>query len=278
MKQVDQTGNGMKKHIFIRIIAALFYVVLSGLSGSGSLAQSSDWTELPLPGGAAISALFAGNGVLLAARKAGSQNAGVYRSEDRGQMWNPAPAFELGTDGSAVNCFVAVGNILYSCARGVYRSTDKGQSWTPLNNGLRLSSDPNLVPPIGFIAVSGDLMVAAAAAPHQAVFLSTDGGQNWAERNSGLAIGTNFIYGPATIRNGEFHLWVRSQLYRYQSGLQAWVQIGGQLPQSGFVRREHRRDLRNESGQRRSARTGHRSGDAGRSIADDARRSHSEDH
>jgi photosystem II stability/assembly factor-like uncharacterized protein len=195
----------MQNHSIIRTIVTLFCAALFGLIVPAGSAQSSDWMELPLPGSGPISAIHAGNGFLLAARKAGLQNTGVYRSANQGQMWTPVTTFEVGTDGSVVNCFVAVGDALYAGAKGVFRSMDKGQSWTPLNNGLRLSFDPNLIPPIGHLAVSGNLMIATAGAPYQAVFLSTDGGQSWAERRSGLPVGTSFIYGPAAIRNDEIY-------------------------------------------------------------------------
>jgi photosystem II stability/assembly factor-like uncharacterized protein len=206
------------------------------------LAQSSDWAELPLPGSGNISALYAQGNTLLAARAVGLQNTGVYRSTDNGRTWTELTGFETNTDGSIVGCLVAGKGTLFAAGSGVLRSSDGGQTWTPLNNGLTLSSGSVL--PIGYLAVSGDLLVAITGYPYQAVYISTDGGASWGQQRIGLPVGT-FLYGPVAINDGNILLWASSGLYRYRQEARSWMQVGTSntpgfpfLDRSSFVVKE----------------------------------------
>ncbi|MCJ7708940.1 MAG: BMP family ABC transporter substrate-binding protein, partial [Anaerolineales bacterium] len=75
----------------------------------------------------------------------GTARAGVYRSDDGGQTWQPARS---GLDRAAISSLVVDPtdpNTLYAGVElgGVYRTTDGGANWEPINQGIDLehSSD-----------------------------------------------------------------------------------------------------------------------------------------
>ena len=151
-------GKGMtNSDFFIRLLTTL---LLSCAIARPLYAQSSDWAELPLPNTGNVSALHVNGDTLLAARGIGLRNNGVYRSTDKGQSWTEVSGFEKNTDGSVVGCFVAANNALYATGRGVMRSMDGGLTWMPLNNGLRLRFLPDAIPPIGCLAINGEMLAA----------------------------------------------------------------------------------------------------------------------
>src|SRR5262249_18747280 len=67
---------------------------------------------------------------------AGTNGAGVYRSNDGGQSWTRA-SNGLPGNGGVVPALLARGSHLYAgTGNGVYRSTDGAESWTRASDGL----------------------------------------------------------------------------------------------------------------------------------------------
>jgi len=71
----------------------------------------------------------------------GTAHAGIYRSDDGGQTWQPA---RDGLDRASITSLAidpADPNLLYASVDigGVYRSTDGGASWQPINRGIDLA-------------------------------------------------------------------------------------------------------------------------------------------
>ncbi|HLA78792.1 MAG TPA: BMP family ABC transporter substrate-binding protein, partial [Vicinamibacteria bacterium] len=70
----------------------------------------------------------------------GTQNAGVYRSEDGGQTWQPARYGLAGASILSLAVDPVDPNWVYASVghAGVYRSIDSGASWAPINQGIDL--------------------------------------------------------------------------------------------------------------------------------------------
>ena len=125
--------------------------------------------------------------------------AGIYRSTEGGQTWQPANHGLAGTDEAsgttdlAVQALVAGAapqEVYAATARGVFRSTDGGRRWQPRNRGLP-ATDPFTgfsATPVHAVAVvagrrqAGVRLVAGSA---RGLFVSDDGGDHWQARPLG---------------------------------------------------------------------------------------------
>ena len=124
-------------------------------------------TGLPegTPHGLAVSGFFAKDPVLFTA--VGS--AGVFRSADGGQTWNPA-----GLEGRTVRDIVWLGPILFAAAdEGLFRSDDAGQKWV-LASGLAARPASQILFPL-----APDSGLEAFVATEDGIVHTVDGGAHW---------------------------------------------------------------------------------------------------
>src|SRR6185369_2209 len=147
---------------------ALIVTTGSGVlvSEDGALSFRSG-TGLPegTPHGLAVSGFFAKDPVLFTA--VGS--AGVFRSADGGQTWNPA-----GLEGRTVRDIVWLGPILFAAAdEGLFRSDDAGQKWV-LASGLAARPASQILFPL-----APDSGLEAFVATEDGIVHTADGGAHW---------------------------------------------------------------------------------------------------
>jgi len=147
---------------------ALIVTTGSGVlvSQDGALSFRSG-TGLPegTPHGLAVSGFFAKDPVLFTA--VGS--AGVFRSADGGQTWNPA-----GLEGRTVRDIVWLGPILFAAAdEGLFRSDDAGQKWV-LASGLAARPASQILFPL-----APDSGLEAFVATEDGIVHTVDGGAHW---------------------------------------------------------------------------------------------------
>jgi uncharacterized protein (TIGR03437 family) len=119
---------------------------------------------------------------------AGTENTGIYKSQDGGDSWQASAVGMTGTHIYAQAIDPLNSAHLYAATgQGLYQSADAGKSWAGINSGLpsavRLVMEPG----------TGTRLYAATAAfdaPNSgAVYKSGDGGLNWSPSNSGLSLG-----------------------------------------------------------------------------------------
>jgi photosystem II stability/assembly factor-like uncharacterized protein len=135
---------------------------------------------------------------------AGSSEAGLFRSDDRGSTWTPVTSlnehrtrdtWNPGGGGLILHTIIpdpSDGQCLYACvsAGGVYRSDDGGITWQPANQGTRADFMPDPLPE------SGQCVHKMALHPrrpsvlfqqnHCGVYRSDDRGANWVDISEGL--------------------------------------------------------------------------------------------
>lgn len=141
---------------------------------------------------------------------AGTREAGLFRSDDRGSTWrsvaglndHPTRAtWQPGGGGLILHTIVldpSDPKRLYACIStgGAYRSEDCGETWTPINRGVRADflSEPN--PETGHCVHK---MVLHPARPnvlfqqnHCGVYRSDDRGETWVDIGDGLSSSFGF--------------------------------------------------------------------------------------
>lgn len=135
---------------------------------------------------------------------AGSREAGLFRSADRGTTWqavrglnqHPTSAgWQPGGGGLILHTILTDPNDahrIYACvsAGGAYRSDDGGESWTPINHGVRADFMPDPYPETGQCVHK---MALHPARPdvlfqqnHCGVYRSDDRGATWIDISEGL--------------------------------------------------------------------------------------------
>jgi photosystem II stability/assembly factor-like uncharacterized protein len=135
---------------------------------------------------------------------AGSERAGIFRSEDRGATWQGldglnqhphAASWEPGGGGLCLHTIVRHPSdpdrlwVAISTG-GVYRSDDGGQTWQPRNQGIAAGFLPDPNPEYGQCVHKIDRSTALPerlyAQNHGGVYRSDDGGDTWLDIAPGL--------------------------------------------------------------------------------------------
>lgn len=135
---------------------------------------------------------------------AGSKEAGLFRSTDRGAKWeavvglnqHPTASTWMPGGGGLILHTIALdssdANRLYACvsAGGAYRSDDGGTSWRPINQGVRADFMPDVYPETGQCVHK---LVLHPQRPHVlyqqnhcGVYRSDDCGDSWVDISEGL--------------------------------------------------------------------------------------------
>lgn len=145
------------------------YAFVVGIGLATSADAGATWGPLTMPPVGGLTALASGPGRRLFA---GAASAGVFRSDDGGESWQP---FSTGLDGAAVTglAFDALdGNLYAATLQGSYRIQPEGSQsiWQPV-----LEREPLMA-----VAVSPhDSRLIVAVGQKGSVFRSRDGGATW---------------------------------------------------------------------------------------------------
>jgi photosystem II stability/assembly factor-like uncharacterized protein len=185
---------------------------------------------------------------------AGVDQAGLFRSADGGESWEPLeglnehasrPGWQPGLGGECAHAILtdsATGRLWCGIsAVGVFRSDDGGVTWEPRNEGVPKAVESSDYPDIGF-CVHG--LVQDPENPdriyrqdHQGVFRTNDGGDSWQRIENGLPAGFGFAIAidPSTrslfvvpLESDEYRLPVggRLRVYRSTDGGDSWHPSG----------------------------------------------------
>ncbi|MBS1791709.1 MAG: hypothetical protein JST85_28635 [Acidobacteria bacterium] len=155
-------------------------------SPTGHITTVGQWTKVGrIDSDNSLYTLYSYLGVLYA----GVGEDGIFRSTDQGRTWislnDGIP--EIPFVGRYALDFVSSGTALFVASAGVYRLNEQGNGWIASSNGLPVALQIPL--PIGALAVSGTVLVAAIsspAVPGPKVYRSTNQGQSWEPAINGL--------------------------------------------------------------------------------------------
>ncbi|MCG8407239.1 MAG: hypothetical protein MI923_18735 [Phycisphaerales bacterium] len=191
---------------------------------------------------------------------AGVAEAGLFRSEDRGETWQPMPglndhrsrsAWMPGAGGLCAHSILidpANPKRLWCgiSAVGVFRSDDGGDTWHPKNNGVPVILEDKEFSEIGFcvhaLAQDPDNADLIYRQDHRGMFRTKDGGDHWERIENGLPSGFGFplvldretraLY-AAPLESDEFRLPCdgKFQIFRSRNGGDAWEPLTNGLPQ-----------------------------------------------
>ena len=140
-------------------------------------------------------------------------DAGIFRSEDRGDSWTPSSA---GLQASTISALALDPNepsAVWTVGPGLFRSPDNGLSWAPVaGQGLPLYP--------GFL-VADPVHSSTLYAGGSAVYRSEDGGASW---TSSPSPGDPYINALAVDPVSPQRVWEASYggLFRSDDGAQAW--------------------------------------------------------
>ncbi|WP_421621422.1 VPS10 domain-containing protein [Alkalilimnicola ehrlichii] len=192
---------------------------------------------------------------------AGTDPAGLFRSDDYGQSWTPVASlnehptrdtWEPARGGFSLHSILidpqSPQRLYVSIsAGGVFRSDDGGRSWRPCNEGVRAENLP------GRCAVTGHNVHRTVLCPrrperlyrqcYNGIYRSDDRGEHWTEISSGLP--SDFGYALATPPQDPDTVYVipiesnhlrtccdgRLRVYRSRDGGRHWAPLTRGLPQ-----------------------------------------------
>ena len=191
---------------------------------------------------------------------AGIEPAGLFRSRDAGESWEPSPLNRHPTRDTwqPAGGGLALGGIQHDpsepsrvycslSAGGVYRSEDGGESWAPVNDGVRCDFQPDRYPEAGQCVHKLRLHPARPDRLYQqnhcGVYRSDDRGEQWTEITGGLPsdFGYALALDPAdpdvayVIPEESSHMRAtvdgRLRVYRTADGGATWTTLTEGLPQ-----------------------------------------------
>ncbi len=190
---------------------------------------------------------------------AGVDEAGLFRSSDYGDTWQPLeglnehptrPAWQPGFGGLAAHKVVVDWSNpdrvwVAISAVGVFRSDDGGETWVTKNHGIESTVEDELEGDIGYCVhcivqdpTDADRLYRQE---HQGVFRSFDGGDNWERIETGLPAGFGF---PIVLDRASGRLFVvplesdenrlpidgEFRVYRSDDGGESWSISGTGYP------------------------------------------------
>ncbi|MCI4347332.1 MAG: exo-alpha-sialidase [Thermoplasmata archaeon] len=194
----------------------------------------------------------------------GIDPASLFRSDDRGDSWEPIPGvnehstrpkWNAGAGGLCLHTFAqdpSNPNRMYVgiSAAGVFRSEDGGEHWTPRNQGVRVSFLPEKQPEFGQCVHK---IILDPANPntvyrqdHDGIYVSRNRGDLWHRVGRSLDSDFGFVVGAPSARPGEaffvpltpqprLTLGSQLQVYRWSEKGRSWTPTvaKGQFP-GGF--------------------------------------------
>lgn len=147
----------------------------------------------------------------------GTEDAGLFRSTDRGETWQAIGPTDL-TDINSL-AFADDHVLLTATAAGsIWRSSDGGDSWQEVAKGL---------PSILALAGSDDMLFAGTYG--EGVFRSTDGGRSWSPANEGFAARgfVSLVLSPTVAEEASLFLAGPSEgVYRLRADGTTWEPLG----------------------------------------------------
>ncbi|MGB9666913.1 MAG: WD40/YVTN/BNR-like repeat-containing protein, partial [Candidatus Cryosericum sp.] len=168
------------------VVGTMILLLCLAFSFSGAVAgapavQAADtynWTQLPLCGGAILS--LAIDPKFPTTLYAGTPD-GVYRSTNSGAAWTATTATP---PRDVISLAVDPKNpaILYAgtLEEGLYRSTDSGATWTLVSTGLGYAV-------VSFLAIDRLTPTTLYACSNVGLFRSTDSADHWVEADTGIS-------------------------------------------------------------------------------------------
>lgn len=184
----------------------------------------------------------------------GLDPASLWRSDDRGESWEPVPGinehetrpkWNPGAGGMCLHSIVqdpSNPNRMYVgiSAAGVFRTEDGGAHWTPRNKGVRVSFLPEKEPEVGHCVhkiimdpANPDLIYRQ---DHDGIYVSRNRGDLWNRIGRPLESDFGFVVGAPSARPGEayfvplaaegrFTLGNQLQVYRWAEKGRSWTPL-----------------------------------------------------
>ncbi len=163
---------------------------------------------------------------------AGTEDQGVYASNDGGSSWAAASkGLPQGMRVNDLSLDPVQHQLWVVTSGGAYRSADHGASWQPFNTGLPATIIVNTIVPASTIGGTTGLLYMGT---NHGLFLSHDSGAHWAaspEALSGTSIHTILLDFRAT--NGT-SLYIATDVGVFQTtdNGQSWLAVASNLPKN----------------------------------------------
>jgi photosystem II stability/assembly factor-like uncharacterized protein len=200
--------------------------------------------------------IFQANGV----HYCGVAEAGLFRSEDRGESWQPVPGLNehetaaAWVPGAGGLCAHAILHDRTNPQRmwcgisavGVFRTDDGGRTWHPKNKGVTVVLEDKIYKDVGYcvhgLAQDPDNPSLIWRQDHRGMYRTRDGGDTWEKIERGLPSGFGFpialhaksraLY-ALPLESDEFRMPPEGKLrvYRSTNGGDAWEPLTKGLPQ-----------------------------------------------
>ena len=156
---------------------------------------------------------------------AGTANAGVWKSVDKGATWIPLTDYMMLGTVKALEIDWSNSDIIYFNGNNkIYKTTDGGQSW----NATGSSTFQNQAIQATDIVMSPIDTLQLWAATNLGLYVTTDGGANWTQLKTGIWQEIEFKPGDPTIMYAVKQFGVKTEFYKStDSGVTFTIRQGG---------------------------------------------------
>lgn len=207
---------------------------------NGSTSVFEGWHSYPIYGGEMTSIAIVTDTTITQTVYVGTRDAGVFKTTDGGQSWQPARAGLTFYPIRSLQVDPQNPNILYAGTDydGIWKSTDGGESWSKSSNGL---DESLIVFQIVFDPQDTDTLYAGLAGGYGLcignIYKSEDGGATWAMKDNGIPryseTHTNGIFSLAIDTANSALLYAGTNfdgVFKSTDGGETWTTLNAGLP------------------------------------------------